>query len=110
MIGCQDDVVQDERRRPEKPDSGTVRIGDTVKLSYVDQSQRRYRPEEDGLGSGLRQTRLHRGRAERDPVAGSAVSARVRFKGPDQQKPAGVLSGGERNRLQPRAHPRRAAT
>ena len=61
----------------EQPDSGTVKVGETVKLSYVDQSRARHRPEEERVAGGLRRPGLHRGRPERDPVAGLRVGLRV---------------------------------
>ena len=66
----------------EQPDSGTVKVGETVKLSYVDQSRGGHRPEEERLGGRLRRARLHRGRPERDPVAGLRVGVRVQGSGP----------------------------
>ena len=81
----------------EQPDSGTVRVGDTVRLSYVDQE----RAGIDGrktvwevVSDGLDYIRV--GNVE---MPSRAYVAAFGFKGPDQQKPAGVLSGGERNRL-----------
>ncbi len=81
----------------EQPDSGTVRIGDTVRLSYVDQE----RAGLDGrktvwevVSDGLDYIQV--GNVE---MPSRAYVAAFGFKGPDQQKPAGVLSGGERNRL-----------
>jgi ATP-binding cassette ChvD family protein len=81
----------------EKPDDGSLRVGETVKLSYVDQ-------ERSGLGGdqsvwevvsdGL--DHLMVGRVE---MPSRAYVAAFGFKGPDQQKPVKVLSGGERNRL-----------
>ena len=81
----------------EEPDSGTVRVGETVKRQLRRPDPRRDRPEQDGVGDRLRRPRPHRGRPDRDAVA--RVRSAFGFKGPDQQKPAGVLSGGERNRL-----------
>ena len=80
----------------EKPDSGTISVGDTVKLAYVDQS----RPldpnktiwQEISGGEEL----LQLGTRE---VNSRAYVARFNFSGTDQQKPTGVLSGGERNRV-----------
>ena len=63
----------------EQPDSGTVRVGDTVKLSYVDQTRAGIDPKKNGLAGGFRRAGLHRGRPERDPVAG--VRLRVRIQG-----------------------------
>ncbi len=81
----------------EEPDSGTVKVGETVKLSYVDQTRAGIDPKKtvwevvsDGLDS------IEVGQSE---VPSRAYVSAFGFKGPDQQKPAGVLSGGERNRL-----------
>ncbi|GAA1393954.1 energy-dependent translational throttle protein EttA [Pseudonocardia kongjuensis] len=81
----------------EKPDSGEVRIGDTVKLSYVDQNRGGIAPEKtvfEIVSDGLDFIQV--GNVE---MPSRAYVAAFGFKGPDQQKPAGVLSGGERNRL-----------
>src|SRR4030095_3372734 len=81
----------------EKPDAGTVRVGDTVKIAYVDQSRAGLDPKKsvwETVSAPL--AYIHVGGVEMPPRA--YVSA-FGFKGPDQQKPAGVLSGGERNRL-----------
>jgi sulfate-transporting ATPase len=81
----------------EKPDSGTLRVGDTVKLAYVDQSR-------DALdGTKTVWEEIAEGRDTVD-LGGRQVSSRAyvagfNFKGPDQQKRVGDLSGGERNRL-----------
>ncbi len=81
----------------EKPDAGSVRVGDTVKLSYVDQnrsgldgSKTVWEVVSDGLDH------LMVGKVE---MPSRAYVAAFGFKGPDQQKPVKVLSGGERNRL-----------
>jgi ATP-binding cassette ChvD family protein len=81
----------------EEPDSGMVRVGDTVQLSYVDQE----RAGIDGtknvwevVSEGL--DYIHVGQVE---MPSRAYVSAFGFKGSDQQKPAGVLSGGERNRL-----------
>ena len=82
----------------EKPDSGTVRVGDTVKLSYVDQGRGGIDPKKNVwqvVSDGLDYIEVG---TERDPVAGLRAR-RSGSRAPDQQKPAGVLSGGERNRL-----------
>ena len=81
----------------EKPDKGTIRIGETVKLAYVDQSRDTLNPEksiweeisggQDVVQLGSRQ------------VNSRAYVARFNFAGPDQQKKVGLLSGGERNRV-----------
>jgi ATP-binding cassette ChvD family protein len=81
----------------EKPDQGTVRIGETVQLSYVDQSRSGLDPKKtvwEVVSDGL--DHLMVGKVE---MPSRAYVAAFGFKGPDQQKPTGVLSGGERNRL-----------
>src|SRR6266581_2488647 len=81
----------------EKPDSGEVRIGETVKLSYVDQARSGLDPRRtvwEVVSDGL--DHLMVGKVE---MPSRAYVAAFGFKGPDQQKPTGVLSGGERNRL-----------
>ncbi len=81
----------------EKPDSGTVRIGETVKLSYVDQTRAGIDPKKNVwqvVSDGLDYIEV--GQTE---IPSRAYVSAFGFKGPDQQKPAGVLSGGERNRL-----------
>ncbi len=81
----------------EKPDSGSVRIGDTVKLSYVDQNRAGIDPKKnvwEVVSEGLDYIKV--GQVE---MPSRAYVSAFGFKGPDQQKPAGVLSGGERNRL-----------
>ena len=80
----------------EQPDSGIVKVGETVKLSYVDQSPRGHRPEEERVAGGLRRARLHRSRPERDPVAG--VRVRVRVQG---SRPAETGGRAVRRRAQP---------
>jgi ATP-binding cassette ChvD family protein len=80
----------------EKPDSGTITIGDTVKLGYVDQNRpldpnktiwQEISGGEDVIMLGNRE------------VNSRAYVARFNFSGADQQKPVGILSGGERNRV-----------
>ncbi|MFE9746174.1 energy-dependent translational throttle protein EttA [Saccharothrix saharensis] len=81
----------------EEPDAGTVRIGETVKLSYVDQNRAGIDPKKnvwEVVSDGL--DYIHVGNVE---MPSRAYVSAFGFKGPDQQKPAGVLSGGERNRL-----------
>jgi ATP-binding cassette ChvD family protein len=81
----------------EEPDSGTVRVGDTVKLSYVDQERAGIDPGKtvfEVVSHGLDYTQV--GNTE---MPSRAYVSAFGFKGPDQQKPAGILSGGERNRL-----------
>lgn len=81
----------------EKPDAGTIRIGETVKMAYVDQSRDLLDPDQtiwevisekkDTIQLGSRQ------------VNSRAYVARFNFSGTDQQRKVGVLSGGERNRV-----------
>ncbi|OBF66791.1 energy-dependent translational throttle protein EttA [Mycobacterium sp. 852002-51971_SCH5477799-a] len=81
----------------EQPDSGTVKVGETVKLSYVDQTRAGIDPKKtvwEVVSDGL--DHIIVGQTE---VPSRAYVSAFGFKGPDQQKPAGVLSGGERNRL-----------
>ena len=81
----------------EEPDAGSVRIGDTVKLSYVDQNRANIDPEKsvwEVVSDGL--DFIEVGQNE---MPSRAYLSAFGFKGPDQQKKAGVLSGGERNRL-----------
>jgi ATP-binding cassette ChvD family protein len=80
-----------------QPDGGGVRVGETVQISYVDQSRANIDPDKslwhvvsDGLDY------INVGQVE---MPSRAYVSAFGFKGPDQQKPAGVLSGGERNRL-----------
>ena len=81
----------------EQPDSGSLKIGETVKVSYVDQNRTGLDPKKnvwEVVSDGLDYLKV--GNFE---VPSRAYVASFGFKGPDQQKPAGVLSGGERNRL-----------
>jgi ATP-binding cassette ChvD family protein len=81
----------------EEPDSGTVKVGETVKLSYVDQERAGIDPNKtvfEVVSDGLDYIQV--GNTE---MPSRAYVSAFGFKGPDQQKPAGVLSGGERNRL-----------
>ncbi len=81
----------------EQADSGEVRVGDTVKLSYVDQSRGGIDPEKtvwETVSEGLDYIQV--GNQE---MPSRAYIGAFGFKGPDQQKKAGILSGGERNRL-----------
>jgi len=81
----------------EQPDSGELKIGDTVRISYVDQGRTRLDPNRNVwelVSDGLDHIKV--GNFE---MPSRAYVASFGFKGPDQQKPAGVLSGGERNRL-----------
>ncbi|MDT9685839.1 energy-dependent translational throttle protein EttA [Streptomyces sp. TRM76323] len=81
----------------EQPDSGTIRIGDTVKISYVDQSRENIDPKKT-LWAVVSDELDYINVGQVEMPSRAYVSA-FGFKGPDQQKPAGVLSGGERNRL-----------
>ncbi|WP_410658202.1 energy-dependent translational throttle protein EttA [Amycolatopsis sp. lyj-112] len=81
----------------EEPDDGVVKIGETVKLSYVDQNRGGIDPKKtvwEVVSDKL--DYIHVGQTE---MPSRAYVSAFGFKGPDQQKPAGVLSGGERNRL-----------
>ncbi|MEY2597087.1 MAG: hypothetical protein RLZ80_655 [Actinomycetota bacterium] len=81
----------------ETPDSGSVKVGETVKISYVDQSRGGIDPKKtlwEVVSDGLDFIKV--GQVE---MPSRAYVSAFGFKGPDQQKPAGVLSGGERNRL-----------
>ena len=81
----------------EEPDSGEVKVGQTVKLSYVDQNRENIDSNKtvwEVVSDGL--DYIHVGQNE---MPSRAYISAFGFKGPDQQKPAGVLSGGERNRL-----------
>ena len=81
----------------EKPDSGTIRIGETVKLSYVDQSRDDLDPGKniwEVISDGQEQIEL--GNLK---VNSRAYVGRFNFSGTDQQKKVGMLSGGERNRV-----------
>jgi ATP-binding cassette ChvD family protein len=81
----------------EKPDAGSIRVGDTVQMAYVDQNRANLDPRKsvfDTVSDGL--DYINVGRTE---MPSRAYVSTFGFKGPDQQKPAGVLSGGERNRL-----------
>ena len=78
-------------------DSGDLKVGETVKISYVDQSRGGIDPNKtlfEVVSDGLDYIKV--GQVE---MPSRAYVAAFGFKGPDQQKPAGVLSGGERNRL-----------
>ncbi|MGH7899735.1 MAG: energy-dependent translational throttle protein EttA, partial [Candidatus Binatia bacterium] len=82
----------------EKADAGTLRLGETVKLAYVDQSR-------DALGPEKTVWQEISGGEERMRIGGREINTRAyvgsfNFRGPDQQKRVGMLSGGERNRLQ----------
>ena len=81
----------------EQPDSGQIRIGETVKLSYVDQSRDALDPKKtvwEEISGGLDVFRF----GKQDIFTRSYVGS-FNFKGSDQQKKVGLLSGGERNRV-----------
>jgi ATP-binding cassette ChvD family protein len=81
----------------ETPDSGTIRVGDTVQLAYVDQSRDSLSPEKsvwEAITEGA--DVLDLGKVQ---VKSRAYVARFNFSGTDQQKKVGMLSGGERNRV-----------
>ena len=81
----------------EEPDSGSVKIGETVKISYVDQSRGGIDPKKslwEVVSDGNDFIKV--GQVE---MPSRAYVSCFGFKGPDQQKAAGILSGGERNRL-----------
>jgi ATP-binding cassette ChvD family protein len=81
----------------EKPDGGALKVGETVSISYVDQSRGGIDPAKnvwEVVSDGLDYIKV--GHVE---IPSRAYVSTFGFKGPDQQKAAGVLSGGERNRL-----------
>jgi ATP-binding cassette ChvD family protein len=81
----------------EKPDTGTLKVGQTVKISYVDQSRGGIDPNKnvwEVVSDGLDHIKV-----ASFEMPSRAYIASFGFKGADQQKKAGVLSGGERNRL-----------
>ncbi len=82
----------------EKPDGGSIRLGDTVKISYVDQSRAHLDDKKtvwEEISGGLDQMLLG-GKKE---IPSRAYCGWFNFKGADQQKKVGLLSGGERNRV-----------
>jgi ATP-binding cassette ChvD family protein len=81
----------------EQPDDGTVKVGETVKLSYVDQSRAGIDPKKTVWE--VVSDKLDYIEVGQNEIPSRAYVSAFGFKGPDQQKPAGVLSGGERNRL-----------
>jgi ATPase subunit of ABC transporter with duplicated ATPase domains len=93
----QDHAVQDDRRL-EQPDSGELKVGETVKISATSTSPAAAstprRTLWEVVSDGLDYIKV--GHVE---MPSRAYVSAFGFKGPDQQKPAGVLSGGERNRL-----------
>jgi ATP-binding cassette ChvD family protein len=81
----------------EQPDEGSLQLGQTVELAYVDQSRDALRPEQnvwEAISGGMDRIKV----GERE-VNSRAYVASFNFKGADQQKKVGALSGGERNRV-----------
>jgi energy-dependent translational throttle protein EttA len=81
----------------EKPDAGTLRLGDTVEIGYVDQSRDALDPNKsvwEEIGGGEEELMLGK-----RTVPSRAYASWFNFKGRDQQRKVGLLSGGERNRL-----------
>ena len=81
----------------DKPDSGTLRLGETVKLGYVDQSRDALKADAtvwEEISGGEEDVALGKGRMPSRAYVGA-----FNFRGPDQQKKVGQLSGGERNRV-----------
>ena len=81
----------------EQPDAGSIKIGETVAIAYVDQARGRIDPAKnvwEVISDG--QSYITAGKTE---IPSRAYVAAFGFKGSDQQKPAGILSGGERNRV-----------
>ncbi|MBM72333.1 MAG: energy-dependent translational throttle protein EttA [Crocinitomicaceae bacterium] len=81
----------------EKPDKGTLELGDTVEIGYVDQTHKDIDPQQSVW-------EVVSGKNEHIEIGGQLINSRAyvsrfNFNGPDQQKKCGVLSGGERNRL-----------
>jgi len=82
----------------EEPDDGSIKVGETVKIAYVDQSRGGLVDPKKTLWEVVSDGLDHINVGQVEMPSRAYVSA-FGFKGPDQQKPAGVLSGGERNRL-----------
>jgi len=81
----------------ERPDGGAIRVGDTVRLAYVDQSRNSLNPDKavwEVISDG--EDVIELGKLQ---VKSRAYAARFNFSGSDQQKKVGMLSGGERNRV-----------
>ena len=81
----------------ETPDSGTLRVGETVQIGYVDQSRDALNPDKnvwEEISGGLDELLVGK-----RPVASRAYVSWFNFKGAQQQRKVGTLSGGERNRL-----------
>ncbi len=93
----------------EKPDAGSIRLGETVKLAYVDQSRDDLDPKKtvwEAISGGLDVIKV----GNRELISRAYVGS-FNFRGGDQQKKVGLLSGGERNRVHSGQDPdRRAAT
>ncbi len=81
----------------EKPDAGTIRVGETVKLGYVDQSRDTLDRRKDRVGGNLRRRRSRQARQVRGQHR--AYCSSFNFRGGDQQQKVGKLSGGQRNRV-----------
>jgi ATP-binding cassette ChvD family protein len=82
----------------EKPDKGTIKLGPTVKLSYVDQSRSHLDDKKtvwEEISGGLDIMKF----GDKREMSSRAYCGWFNFKGPDQQKKVGLLSGGERNRV-----------
>lgn len=81
----------------EKPDSGTFKVGDTVKIAYVDQSHKDLLPDKSVFEviSGGTETMIVGGKQ----INARAYISKFNFSGTDQSKKVGILSGGERNRV-----------
>ena len=82
----------------EGPDSGDIRVGETVKLAYVDQTREKLDPDKtifEMVTGGMETMKL--GNRE---INSRSYVAQFNFSGADQQKKVGILSGGERNRVQ----------
>ena len=82
----------------EKPDSGSIKLGPTVKLSYVDQSRAHLDDKKtvwEEISGGLDIMKF----GDKREMSSRAYCGWFNFKGPDQQKKVGLLSGGERNRV-----------
>ena len=81
----------------EQPDGGSLRVGETVELGYVDQSRDSLNDKRtvwQEISDGMDQVTI-----DKRTIASRAYVSAFNFKGADQQKPVGVLSGGERNRV-----------
>ena len=91
------DPVQADHRPAKQPDGGTIKVGETVKLAYVDQSRDDLKPDEtiwQAISGGTDVMMVGKREINTRAYVGS-----FNFKGGDQQKKVGQLSGGERNRV-----------